>query len=69
MSAPETLLTTPLHALHQELGAEFGGFAGYDMPIRYKAGIMAEHLHCRASAALFDVSHMGQVLLEGAERH
>ena len=65
MSAPETLLTTPLHALHQELGAEFGGFAGYDMPIRYKAGIMAEHLHCRASAALFDVSHMGQVLLKG----
>jgi aminomethyltransferase len=65
MTAPETLLTTPLHALHQELGAEFGPFAGYDMPIRYPAGIMAEHLQCRASAALFDVSHMGQVLLKG----
>ncbi|MEN3974199.1 glycine cleavage system aminomethyltransferase GcvT [Emcibacter sp. SYSU 3D8] len=65
MTAPETLLTTPLHGLHRELGAEFGGFAGYDMPIRYPAGIMAEHLHCRASAALFDVSHMGQVLVKG----
>jgi aminomethyltransferase len=66
MTAPENLKTTPLHALHRELGAEFGGFAGYDMPIRYPAGIMAEHLHCRASAALFDVSHMGQVLVKGA---
>ena len=65
MTAPETLKTTPLHALHRELGAEFGGFAGYDMPIRYPAGIMAEHLHCRASAAMFDVSHMGQVLVKG----
>lgn len=65
MSAPETLETTPLHGLHRELGAEFGAFAGYDMPIRYPAGIMAEHLHCRASAALFDVSHMGQVILKG----
>ncbi|MGE0667276.1 MAG: glycine cleavage system aminomethyltransferase GcvT [Sphingomonadales bacterium] len=65
MTAPETLQQTPLHSLHRELGAEFGPFAGYDMPIRYPAGIMAEHLHCRASAALFDVSHMGQVLLKG----
>ncbi len=65
MTAPETLQKTPLHSLHQELGAEFGAFAGYDMPIRYPAGIMAEHLHCRASAALFDVSHMGQVILKG----
>jgi aminomethyltransferase len=65
MTALENLKTTPLHALHRELGAEFGGFAGYDMPIRYPAGIMAEHLHCRASAALFDVSHMGQVLVKG----
>ncbi|MCK9553997.1 MAG: glycine cleavage system aminomethyltransferase GcvT, partial [Aquamicrobium sp.] len=65
MTAPETLQRTPLHALHQELGAEFGPFAGYEMPIRYPAGIMAEHQHCRTAAALFDVSHMGQVLLKG----
>ncbi len=58
-------LQTPLHALHLELGAQMGPFAGYDMPIRYPAGIMAEHTHCREAAALFDVSHMGQVVLSG----
>src|SRR5579875_1165670 len=41
-------------------------FAGYEMPVQYPAGIMAEHLHCRAGAALFDVSHMGQASLHGA---
>jgi aminomethyltransferase len=65
MAEPEPLKRTPLYDLHRELGAEFGPFAGYDMPIRYPAGIIAEHLHCRAAAALFDVSHMGQVVLEG----
>ncbi|MBI1179458.1 MAG: glycine cleavage system aminomethyltransferase GcvT [Alphaproteobacteria bacterium] len=63
MPAPQTLKQTPLHDLHRDLGAEFGPFAGYDMPIRYPAGIMDEHRHCRAAAALFDVSHMGQVVL------
>jgi aminomethyltransferase len=63
MPAPETLKKTPLHDLHRDLGAEFGPFAGYDMPIRYPAGIMDEHKHCRAAASLFDVSHMGQVVL------
>lgn len=64
--APESeLLTTPLHALHLELGARMVPFAGYSMPVQYPAGLMAEHLHCRASAALFDVSHMGQLRLTG----
>ena len=58
---------TPLHALHVELGARMGPFAGYDMPIQYPAGVLAEHLHTRKAAGLFDVSHMGQALLEGAD--
>jgi aminomethyltransferase len=59
------LQRTPLHALHTELGAKMVAFAGYEMPVSYPAGILAEHRHCRASAALFDVSHMGQVRLLG----
>jgi aminomethyltransferase len=59
------LLKTPLHALHLELGAKMVAFAGYDMPVSYPAGILAEHRHCRASAVLFDVSHMGQLRLVG----
>ncbi len=54
---------TPLHALHLELCARMVPFAGYDMPLQYSAGIVAEHLHVRAACGLFDVSHMGQVLL------
>jgi aminomethyltransferase len=60
-------LKTPLHALHVELGARMAPFAGYDMPINYPAGVLAEHLHTRKRAGLFDVSHMGQALIEGAE--
>nr|WP_295079848.1 glycine cleavage system aminomethyltransferase GcvT [uncultured Roseateles sp.] len=60
------LLKTPLHALHLELGAKMVPFGGYDMPVQYPAGVMAEHKHTRAAAGLFDVSHMGQVLLKGA---
>lgn len=56
---------TPLHALHLELGAKMVPFAGYDMPVSYPDGILAEHRHCRSEAALFDVSHMGQVRLAG----
>ena len=59
------LLKTPLHALHLELGAKMVEFAGYDMPVSYPGGIIAEHTHCRQSAALFDVSHMGQLRLTG----
>ncbi len=61
------LAHTPLHALHLELGARMVPFAGYDMPVQYPAGIVAEHTACRTGAALFDVSHMGQLLLEGAD--
>lgn len=61
-----TLLHTPLDALHRELGARMVPFAGYDMPVQYPAGIIKEHLHTRAAAGLFDVSHMGQVVIDGA---
>ena len=57
------LKTTPLHALHTEIGARMVPFAGWDMPVQYPAGVMKEHLHTRGSAGLFDVSHMGQVIL------
>src|SRR5476651_2465192 len=59
------LLRTPLHALHVELGARMVPFASYDMPVQYPTGILAEHLQTRAAAGLFDVSHMGQALIEG----
>ncbi|WP_300548398.1 glycine cleavage system aminomethyltransferase GcvT [Roseovarius sp.] len=61
------LLTTPLNAMHRELGAKMVPFAGYDMPVQYPAGVMKEHLHCRASAGLFDVSHMGQVIVRAPD--
>ncbi|MFM7633825.1 MAG: glycine cleavage system aminomethyltransferase GcvT, partial [Betaproteobacteria bacterium] len=60
------LNVTPLNALHREFGAKMVPFAGYDMPVQYPAGILAEHNHARSAAGLFDVSHMGQVRLEGA---
>lgn len=60
-------IKTPLFSLHEELGGTLVAFAGYALPIRYKAGIMAEHLQCRESAALFDVSHMGQAVLVGPD--
>lgn len=63
----ETLHTTPLHALHLELGARMVPFAGYDMPVQYPMGVMKEHLHSREQAGLFDVSHMGQIRLTGSE--
>ena len=59
------LLKTPLHALHLERGAKMVAFAGYDMPVAYPDGIISEHRHCRSAAALFDVSHMGQIQLFG----
>jgi len=63
--ASELLRRTPLHALHLELGGKMVPFAGYEMPVHYPAGILKEHLHTRAKAGLFDVSHMGQVFLSG----
>jgi aminomethyltransferase len=61
------LKTTPLHALHMRHGAKMVPFAGYDMPVQYPMGVMGEHNHCRAQAGLFDVSHMGQVRIAGAD--
>lgn len=60
------LLRTPLYDLHIELGGKMVPFAGYEMPVQYPSGIMTEHNHTRAKAGLFDVSHMGQVVLRGA---
>ncbi len=54
---------TPLYDLHVSLGAKMVPFAGYEMPVQYPLGVMKEHLHCRSHAGLFDVSHMGQVIL------
>lgn len=62
---PSTLARTALHDLHVELGARMVPFAGYTMPVQYRDGILKEHLHTRAQAGLFDVSHMGQVRLSG----
>jgi aminomethyltransferase len=60
---PAYLKHTPLHGLHAALGGKMVPFAGYDMPVQYTPGVLKEHLHTRASAGLFDVSHMGQIVL------
>ncbi|MBN2907869.1 MAG: glycine cleavage system aminomethyltransferase GcvT [Rhodobacteraceae bacterium] len=57
------LKRTALYDLHVEMGARMVPFAGYEMPVQYALGVMKEHLHCRAAAGLFDVSHMGQVIV------
>ena len=62
---PADLRQTPLYALHVARGAKMVPFAGYEMPVQYPAGIIGEHLHTRAQAGLFDVSHMGQVATHG----
>jgi len=61
------LKRTALYELHQELGAKMVPFAGYEMPVQYPLGVMKEHLRTRSAAGLFDVSHMGQVILRGAD--
>ncbi len=66
-TSAQTLLRTPLHELHLELGARMVPFAGYSMPVQYPAGVMAEHQHTRNAAGLFDVSHMGQLRLRGPD--
>ena len=66
-ASTEPLLKTPFHARHVTLGARMVPFAGYDMPVQYPAGIMAEHNWTRDSAGLFDVSHMGQAFLVGPD--
>jgi aminomethyltransferase len=61
--AESALRRTPLHRLNAERGARFVPFAGYEMPVQFLAGVLKEHLHTRQSAGLFDVSHMGQILV------
>ena len=63
MKSDEVLKHTPLHALHVTLGARMVPFAGYEMPVQFRPGVLKEHLHTRAAAGLFDVSHMGQIAL------
>ncbi|MCP8893525.1 glycine cleavage system aminomethyltransferase GcvT [Shinella daejeonensis] len=63
MDETSELKKTPLHTLHLSLGARMVPFAGYDMPVQYPAGVLKEHLHTRSQAGLFDVSHMGQIVL------
>ena len=65
MTAASDLLTTPLNALHIELGARMVPLAGYSMPVQYPAGLVAEHHHTRNAAGLFDVSHMGEFVVKG----
>jgi aminomethyltransferase len=70
VTAPQALARlrqTPLHSLHVSRGARMVPFAGYDMPVQYADGIIAEHTHTRTQAGLFDVSHMGQAFLVGAD--
>src|SRR5215204_2246233 len=64
---PPALAATPLRALHVARGARMVPFAGYEMPVQYADGIIAEHTHTRSAAGLFDVSHMGQAFLVGAD--
>ncbi|WP_136067642.1 glycine cleavage system aminomethyltransferase GcvT [Modicisalibacter radicis] len=61
------LRTTPLHDLHLELGGKMVEFAGYHMPVQYPLGVKKEHEHTREACGLFDVSHMGQVMLRGPD--
>lgn len=63
----DILRFTPLDALHRRLGGRMVPFAGYELPVHYPSGVMAEHTQCRERAALFDVSHMGQISLHGAD--
>lgn len=65
-AANSGLKRTPLHHLHVELGARLAPFAGYEMPINFRDGILKEHLHTRAAAGLFDVSHMGQLAVRSS---
>lgn len=66
-SAGTNLKRTPLYALHRELGGKMVPFAGYELPVHYEPGILKEHLHTRARAGLFDVSHMGQAVLSASD--
>ncbi len=61
------LKKTPLHAAHRELGGRMVDFGGWDMPVQYPAGVIEEHMRCRTRAGLFDVSHMGEIWVDGRD--
>lgn len=63
----ENLKKTPLNEVHRSLGGKMVDFGGWDMPVQYAAGVIAEHLATREKAGLFDVSHMGEIWVEGAD--
>ena len=63
----DNLKKTPLNAAHRELGGKMVDFGGWDMPVQYKAGVIEEHLRTRTHSGLFDVSHMGEIWVEGAD--
>ena len=64
-SAPAAIRRTPLHAAHLRLGGRVAPFGGWEMPIHYTAGILAEHRAVRTAAGVFDISHMGELLVRG----
>lgn len=66
MSDVVAIQRTPLHGLHARLGGRMVNFAGYEMPLNFRDGIIKEHLHTRSAAGLFDVSHMGQLRLRSS---
>src|ERR1700704_5191102 len=66
-ASDQPLRRTPLYDQHVSLGAKMVPFAGYSMPVQYPLGVLKEHLHTRQGAGLFDVSHMGQAELTGAQ--
>ena len=68
-STTENLKRTALYNWHHVHGGKIVPFAGYEMPVQYRAGLMKEHNHCRHKSSLFDVSHMGQLKIHGKDRH
>src|SRR4051812_2675873 len=66
LSVPD-LKRTPLNAAHRRMGGRMVEFGGWDMPVQYTAGTVEEHLRTRTHAGLFDVSHMGEIEVRGAD--
>jgi aminomethyltransferase len=69
VTAPQTLLRTALYDRHKALGAKMVPFAGWEMPVQYPTGILAEHHAVRSAAGIFDVSHMGEFEVTGPDRN
>ncbi len=63
----ENLKTTPLNSVHKQLGGKMVDFGGWEMPVQYPAGVIEEHMRTRTAVGLFDVSHMGEIWVEGPD--